>query len=121
MDATAAQAKSNAKLLEGKTELATYNFNVKRGENTQGQFDVSVKDVLKGKGELNSVKRKGTLNALITLEKIDRKLKLDTDFNVQQPAYDISTKFFYDFGKDDTKKIEFTTKSNLALKDIDSK
>lgn len=121
LDSSNVQFKSNANLLEGSNEVASYKASGKRGDKTEGTFEVVVKDVLTGNGDLKSVKGKGTLAVLLALTRIDRKLKLESEFNIAQPTYDVNSKFFYDFEKDNNKKIEFTTKSQIEYKNLDSK
>lgn len=108
-------------MLEGTNELASYSASGERGDTTNAKFDIAIKDILNGNGDLKSVKGKGTVAVLVGLTRIDRKLKLEGDFNIAQPVYDVNTKFFYDFEKDNNKKIEFNTNSRVEFKNIDSK
>uniref|UniRef100_A0A336M8K5 CSON013728 protein n=1 Tax=Culicoides sonorensis TaxID=179676 RepID=A0A336M8K5_CULSO len=113
--------KSNANLLEGSTTLATYTADGKRGDVNEAKFDVDVTNVLLGTGNFKSEKGKGSLSTLFTFKKMDRKVKVESDFNVAKPNYDVNTKFFYDFEKDNNKKIEFNTKNTVSLGDLSSK
>jgi hypothetical protein len=112
---------SDAKALVGSTELAGYNFDVTKGDNTNGKFEVFVKDTFKGDGEFKANKGKGDANALFSIGKLDRKLKIDTKFTIAAPVYDIATDFFYDFEKDNTKKVHFDTKNKISKQLFDSK
>jgi hypothetical protein len=76
---------------------------------------------LKGSGELKANKGKGDANALFNIGKLDRKLKVDSKFNINAPVYDVSTDFFYDFEKDNTKKVHFDTKNKISKGTFDSK
>lgn len=112
---------SDAKALVGSTELATYKVDGEKGDNMNGKFEVFVKDVLKGDGEFKATKGKGDASALFSIGKLDRKLKIDSKFNINAPVYDISTDFFYDFEKDNTKKVHFDTKNKFSKGNVDSK
>lgn len=121
MESTKTDFKSNANLLEGAKTLATYTADGKRGDVKEGKFNLDVTDVLTGNGNFKSEKGKGSLSSLFAFKKIDRKVKVESEFNVAQPNYDVNTKFYYDFEKDNNKKIEFTTKSSYATSDVSSK
>ncbi|XP_063705361.1 apolipophorins isoform X2 [Culicoides brevitarsis] len=121
LETTKTDFKSTANVLEGAKTLATYSADGKRGDVKEGKFDLDVTEVLTGNGNFKSDKGKGSLTTLFVFKKIDRKVKVESEFNVAQPTYDVNTKFFYDFEKDNNKKIEFTTKSNLASNDLSSK
>jgi hypothetical protein len=112
---------SDAKALLGGEDLAGYKVDVTKGDNTNGKFEVFVKDTFKGDGEFKANKGKGDANALFSLGKLDRKLKMDSKFNIAAPVYDIATDFFYDFEKDNTKKVHFDTKNKISKTLFDSK
>lgn len=112
---------SNAKVLVGKEEFATYDLKLDRSENSNGKFNFAVKDFLDGNGEFKAKDGQGDGFALVNFLKQDRKLKLDTKFKVNAPVYDVSTDFYYDFGKDDTKKVHFDTKNKVTKSSFDSK
>lgn len=121
LETTKTDFKSNANLLEGSKTLATYTADGKRGDVKEGKFNLDVTEVLTGSGNFKSDKGKGSLSTLFAFQKIDRKVKVESEFNVAQPNYDVNTKFYYDFEKDNNKKIEFTTKSTHATNDVTSK
>lgn len=121
MQTTKTDFKSNANLLEGSNTLATYTADGKRGDVNEGKFNLDVTDVLTGNGNFKSEKGKGAFSTLFEFKKIDRKVKVESEFNVAQPTYDVNTKFYYDFEKDNNKKVEFTTKSSYATNDLSSK
>lgn len=113
--------KINANLVEGSKQIATLNSEGKRGDTIEVKYNMDVIDVFSLNSDFNSVKGKGKLSVLGVIKKIDRKLKIESDFHISKPIYDVSTKLFYDFEKDANKKIEFTTKSSIATDNIDSK
>lgn len=121
LKSTKVSFKSNANLMEGSKSLATYTTEGKRGDNTEGTFNIEVVNIFTGQGDFKSVKGKGSLSSLITFKKLDRKVKVESDFNIARPVYDVNTKFFYDYEKDNNKKIEFTTKNNIAPNDVNTK
>lgn len=112
---------SNAKVLVGKDEFGTYDLKLDRTENANGKFTFTVKDFLDGNGEFKSNKGQGDGTALVQFLKQDRKLKLDTKFKVNAPVFDVVTDFYYDFEKDNTKKVHFDTKNKVTKSSFDSK
>ncbi|XP_055539565.1 apolipophorins [Wyeomyia smithii] len=118
---TPATVLSNAKVLVGKDEFSTYDLKVDRTDNSNGKFNFVVKDFLDGNGEFKANNGEGDGTVLMNFVKQDRKLKLDTKFKVNSPVYDIATDFYYDFDKDNTKKIHFDTKNKVTKSSFDSK
>lgn len=112
---------SNAKVLIGKDEFATYDLKLDRTENSNGKFTFAVKDFFDGNGEFKATNGAGDGSALVDFKKQDRKLKLDTKFKINAPVFDIATDFYYDFEKDNTKKIHFDTKNKATKSSFDSK
>ncbi|XP_040158471.1 apolipophorins [Anopheles arabiensis] len=118
---SAANVLSNAKVLVDKEEFATYDFKLERGQDPNGKFTFVVKDFFNGNGELKSAKGQGELFALVTFVKQDRKVKLDSKFKVNAPVYDVAADFYYDFEKDNSKKVRFETKNKVTQTSFDSK
>lgn len=114
-------ANTNIKVFGGKQEIATYESKIVRGDNSNGKFDVKINSVLSGTGEFKSTKGKGDANFLITFNKLDRKIKTDVKFVISAPNYEVSTDFYYDFEKDNTKKVTFSTKTKATKSMFDSK
>lgn len=117
------KAVSNAKLFVGSNELASYDVNVDRTDdkNLNGVFNMKVKDTVDGRGTFKSNNGKGDGNLLVTLQKVDRKFKISTTFNIAAPIYDMKTDFYYNFEKENDKKITFDTKNRLQTGSFDSK
>lgn len=82
---------------------------------------MKVKDTVDGKGTFKSNNGKGDGNLLVTLQKVDRKFKIDTTFNIAAPIYDMKTDFYYNFEKENDKKITFDTKNRVQKGSFDSK
>lgn len=120
---TAKKATSNAKFYVGSNELASYDLNVDRTDdkNLNGAFNLKVKDTIDGRGTFKSNNGKGDGNVLMTLLKADRKFKITTTFNIAAPIYDMKTEFFYNFEKENDKKITFDTKNRVTKGTFDSK
>ncbi|XP_055601497.1 apolipophorins [Uranotaenia lowii] len=112
---------SNAKVLIGKDEFATYDVKLDRTENANGKFIFTVKEFFDGNGEFKAKNGEGDGFALVNFLKQDRKLKLDTKFKINAPVYDIATDFYYDFDKDNSKKVHFDTKNKVTKSSFDSK
>ncbi len=120
---TPKKATSNSKLYAGSNELASYDVNVDRTDdkNMNGVFNMKVKDTVDGVGSFKSTNGKGDGNLLLTLQKVDRKFKINTTFNIAAPIYDMKTEFYYNFEKENDKKITFDTKNRVSRGSFDSK
>uniref|UniRef100_A0A182QBN2 Vitellogenin domain-containing protein n=1 Tax=Anopheles farauti TaxID=69004 RepID=A0A182QBN2_9DIPT len=118
---SAANVLSNAKVLVDKEEFATYDFKLERGQDPNGKFSFVVKDFFDGNGELKSTKGQGELFAVVSFVKQNRKVKLDSKFKVSAPVYDVAVDFYYDFEKDNSKKVHFETKNKVTQTSFDSK
>ena len=121
---TQKEAASNGKITSGKNEVASFDSKVVYGDEMTGTLKASVKDLFQGEGSFNSNHGKGDGNFLAGFKNNERKLKIDTQFNVAKPTYDITTDFYYDFEKDNNKKVHFETKNQVGeapTKSLDSK
>lgn len=120
---TPKKATSNSKLYVGSNELASYDVTVDRTDdkNMNGVFNMKVKDTVDGTGTFKSNNGKGDGNILLTLQKVDRKFKISSTFNIAAPIYDMKTEFFYNFEKENDKKITFDTKNRITKGSFDSK
>lgn len=110
---------ANSKVTVGKNEFANWDSKLTFGNPMTGSMKASLNDLLSFDGTVQSTNGKG--NAMITGSIKDRKLKADTQFTIQKPTYDFSTDIFYDFEKDNTKKVHFATHNNIQDKSFDSK
>lgn len=82
---------------------------------------MKVKDTVDGAGSFKSTNGKGDGNVVMTLQKVDRKFKIGSTFNIAAPVYDMKTEFFYNFEKENDKKITFETKNKVTKDTFDSK
>jgi hypothetical protein len=71
----------------------------------------------KGTYESSKGKGNGVLNAAFK----DKKLRAETQFTIQKPTYDFSSDFYYDYERDNTKKVHFSTANHVTQKSLDSK
>lgn len=108
-----------SKVTVGKNEFANFESKLTYGNQMVGSLKASVADAITADGTFQATNGQGTavLNASIK----DRKLKADTQFNIQKPTYDFSSDIFYDFEKDNTKKVHFSTKNHIQDNSINSK
>uniref|UniRef100_A0A182MAM9 Vitellogenin domain-containing protein n=1 Tax=Anopheles culicifacies TaxID=139723 RepID=A0A182MAM9_9DIPT len=118
---SAANVVSNAKVLVDKEEFATYDLKLQRGQDPNGKFTFVVKDFFNGNGEFKSKNGNGDLFALANFVKQDRKVKLDSKFTAAKPDYNVEVDFYYDFEKDNSKKVRFETKNKVTQTSFDSK
>lgn len=82
---------------------------------------MKVKDTVDGTGSFKSTNGKGDGNVILTLQKVDRKFKISTTFNIAAPTYDMKTDFYYNYEKENDKKITFDTKNRVTKDSLDSK
>lgn len=110
---------ASSKVNVGKNEFANWESKLTYGNQMVGSIKGSVADAITADGTFQSNNGKGT--AVINASIKDRKVKADTQFNIQKPTYDFSTDIFYDFEKDNNKKVHFATRNNIASNSFDSK
>lgn len=110
---------ANSKITVGKSEFANWESKLTYGNQMTGSLKGSVGNDIKAEGTFQSNDGKGTATINASLK--DRKVKADTQFTIKKPTYDFSTDIFYDFEKDNTKKVHFSTKNNIADSNFNSK
>lgn len=110
---------ANSKVTVGKTDFANWESKLTYGNKMVGSLKGSVSDAITVDGTFESNNGQGT--AAVTAALKDRKVKADTKFTIQKPTYDFSTDVFYDFEKDNTKKVHFTTNNKIAQNEFASK
>jgi hypothetical protein len=110
---------ANSKVMVGKNEFANFESKLTYGDKMVGSLKASITDALTADGTFQSTNGKG--DAVMNGSLKDRKLKADTKFTVKQPTYDFSTDIFYDFEKDNTKKVHFSTQNQIQDDSIKSK
>lgn len=110
---------ATSKVIIGKNEYANWESKLTYGNQMLGSLKGSISDAITADGSFQSTNGKGsaTINASIK----DRKVKADTQFTIQKPKYDFSTDIFYDYEKDNTKKVHFSTNNNIDDSSFDSK
>lgn len=95
--------------------MLAYDISTQRdGASRSGKLHVTVHDLLTGSGSFSAANGVGDGTLLIDIPKIERKLKVDTKFNVAAPQYDFRNEFYYDFERAPDKKILFETKNRLT-------
>lgn len=109
---------ATSKVTVGKAEFANWESKLTYGNQMTGSLKGSIGNDIKADGTFQSTDGKGT--ATITGQLKDRKVKADTQFTIQKPVYEFSTDIFYDFEKDNTKKVHFSTKNNIADSNFNS-
>lgn len=123
---TPTNGKSNAKISAGSGELASYDLNVNRNGGDQNAkadatLNLKIKDLLSGDGKYEHSKGKGSSDLLITLLKSGRKLNLKQNYEKQPTELKINTELFYDFEKDNSKKITLNTDTKFPKNSLGSK
>ena len=110
---------ASSKVMVGKNEFANWESKLTYGNQMVGSMKAMVSDAITADGSFQSTNGKGS--AVVNAAIKDRKLKADTQFNIQKPTYDFSTDIFYDFEKDNSKKVHFATQNNIQDNLFDSK
>lgn len=110
---------SNSKVTVGKKEVASIETDLTFGNKMDGKLKAAFNDVIKVDGTFTS--NDGTGNAVLNGEIKDRKVRGESQFTVKKPTYDFVTDIYYDYEKDNSKKVQFSTKNQLQDKSISSK
>lgn len=123
---TKKNAKSHAKVSSSSEELASYDVNVNlnggdTSAKTDGTVTLSVKDVLKGSGRFEEQKSKGLFELLITLVRSGRKLNLKDNYEYSDSELKINSELYYDYEKDNAKKIAIKTDTKYLKNTLNTK
>jgi hypothetical protein len=110
---------ANSKITVGKNEFANFESKLTYGNNMIGSVKASAANSVNVDGTFQATNGKG--NAVINASIKDRKLKAESQFNVQKPTYDFVTDIYYDYEKDNTKKVFFSTKNQVQDNSLASK
>lgn len=119
-------AKTNGNLLNGPTKLVSFDIVVNRNGGdinnpTKGTLDASVKDFLTAAGSYNSQKGVGEGSVLITLIRLDRKLKAITKYTRGDKQLNLNYEIFLNFEKDNSNRIVVDTQNKYEERAVDSK
>lgn len=106
-------------MFKGKNEIASAESKFTYGQEMKGMLKGSVKDVITVDGSFESSRGKGKGEVTATLK--DKKVRAESTFTVQKPTFDFAGTFYYDYEKDNNKKISFTTQNKIQPQAIDSK
>lgn len=121
MKAATKSVVTNGNLSIDKKALIEYDVKIDRDDTTKSaKFSVKLSDTAAADGSATSKNGKGDGSVLINLPNMDRKIKLTSEFNVAAPIYDAHYEFFYDFEKDNAKKITLDTKNVIGAEKKDS-
>lgn len=110
---------ANSKVTVGKNEFASWDSKLSYGQQMTGTIKGSITDVITLDGTITSMNGKG--DSVINASIKDRKLKANSKFTIQKPTFDFETDIFYDYEKDNTKKVHFLTSNNIVSNSFDSK
>lgn len=121
MKAAPKSVTSNANLSIDKKALIVYDVKLDGDDTNRNlKFSVKLSDTAAADGTATSKNGKGDGSVLVSLPNMDRKIKLTSKFNVAAPIFEAHYEFFYDFEKDNAKKITLDTKNVLGAEKTDS-
>jgi len=118
-------AQTNGKVIADTTEFITFNAVLNRNGGdanapTTGTVDFTIHEFVTAHGDYNSLKGNGKSEFIVTFPKFERKVKVDTKYEVASGKFDLRNDFFYDFEKDNTRHIAFDTKNKYTSTSFDS-
>lgn len=119
------KAQINGKVVADTSNLVTFNALLNRNGGDSnvpvtGTIDVNVKEFIIVHGEYKCHKGDGKSDFIVTFPKFDRKVKVDTTYNIGSGKLDLHNDFFYEFEKDNSKHIGFDTKNKYSSTSFDS-
>lgn len=122
---TPKQAQSSGKFVAETTEFVTFNAVLNRngGDHntpTSGTLDITVPQFFIAHGDYNSLKGNGKSEFIVNFPKFERKVKVDTKYDVAANKLDLHNDFYYNYEKDNTRHIAFDTKNKYAADSFDS-
>lgn len=120
LNATPKNTQGSTKVTRSGADILAFNANYVRGDNANGKFDISIKDMLAGHGEAKWKNGVGDVTVLFNLKKLARKIKLESKYQIARPTYNIDATIYYNFEKDNAKKLTFNTQNQIQQTSIDS-
>lgn len=119
-------AKTNGNLLSGSTKYISFDIVVHRNAGdinnpTKATLEATIKDLLTASGAYNSQKGVGDASLLISLTRLDRKIKAVTKYTRSADQLNVNYELFLNFEKDNANRIALDTQNKYEEKAIDSK
>lgn len=108
------------KVSAGSNNYVDFFLKGTRGLNANGALKLNVDQILTANGQIKSVKGVGNANIVIKLLKVDKELKVDSTYTIQNPVYNVEVSFYPNFGKDKGDKFTLSTKNKITENSIDS-
>lgn len=122
---TPKQGLSSGKVIADTTDFITFNAVLNRNGGdanapTTGTIDLTVQEFVTAHGDYNSQKGVGKSELVVTFAKFNRKVKVDTKYEVSANKFDLRNDFYYDYEKDNTRHVAFDTKNKYTSNSLDS-
>lgn len=121
MVATQKDLDSHMKITDGKNTMVDMMAKGTRGTNPNGQMKIVVQDLLNANGNFKFTDGVGNGMLLVDIPKMGRKLKAESKFTCKDPVHNLDLDIYFDFEKDNTKKLSIMTHNELTKQSVDSK
>lgn len=92
-----------------------------KGPNPHGTMKMFVVNLIDAKGEFKSTDGVGSGSILVDLTKMGRKLKAESSFTCKHPTHNMKLDVFFDYEKDNSKKLHIDTQNQITKESLDSK
>lgn len=109
------------KVLDGKVVMVDMMMKGTKGPNPNGQMKVTVPEVLNANGNFKSTDGVGNGMLMIDVPKMGRKIKAESKFTCKDPVHNLDLDVYFDFEKDNSKKLSVSTHNELTKHSVDSK
>jgi hypothetical protein len=114
------EVKTHLKLSKGADQLVDFDLTAHKTNGGNGHIKADIKDILKLDGELKADKWNGKSHLIIELVKVQRKIKLDSTFEIAKPKFNIAANVYPNFEKS-PQKISLVSNNELTKNSVDSK
>lgn len=112
---------THAKISIGADNVVDIEIKGARGADPHGTLKVIIKNMVNANGQFKVSGGKGTGDILVEIPKMNRKVKADTSFTCQDPTHNAILNVYFDFEKDNTKKLHLETNNQLTKHSFDTK
>lgn len=112
---------SHAKISIGADDVVDIVVKGARGAEPHGTLKVMVKNMVNANGQFKVFGGKGTGDLLVEIPKMDRKVKAETSFTCQDATHNAILNIYFDFEKDNTKKLHLETNNQITKESFDTK
>lgn len=112
---------AHLKLTSGSVQFIDNSLKIDDAGNANGVIKVNFKDTFTANGQIKANKGKGNADVVWHFVKTNRKIKLESTYNIADPIYNIEATLYTDFEKNNKQKYVLSTQNKIEEENWESK